>query len=94
MIKHYELLRSHFVAPADHDEPCLPRTLTLLMDKGLAVWIKALCCQASFECPKQSHPVDLSERVQVVQGLSGLQAEVVHLLSTMIENQINCDTKG
>ena len=88
-MKHYESLRTHFLAGADYYQPCLPRTLALLMNKGLAAWIKVLNCQ-SFEHSKQSYQPDTSERTE---GFSGLQAEVVRLLSNMIEHQINPYTK-
>lgn len=89
MIKHYESLRSHFVAQEDSYEPCLPRTLALFTGKGFAAWMQVLCCEASFECSGQSDRAEHSERSSALQALSALQTEVVHLLSTMIETQIN-----
>ena len=89
MIKHYESLRSHFVAQADSYEPCLPRTLALFTGKGFAAWIQVLCCEASFEYSGQPDPAENSGRSPALQALSALQTELVHLLSTMIETQIN-----
>ena len=85
-MKHYESLRSHFIAEQNSHEFSLPRTLALFMSKGFAASMKALCCEESFERSKQSYQVDTSERTE---GLSGLQANLVSLLSNMIENQIN-----